>query len=89
MRLRLRRAGLSFNDRLFGIYDSGHLDATKLTAIIENLPPGISEIHLHPATAALEDPATAGWQPQAGTGRPARSAGAGGVAPGGNRPPWQ
>ncbi|HTY51318.1 MAG TPA: hopanoid biosynthesis-associated protein HpnK [Steroidobacteraceae bacterium] len=50
MRRRVRAAGLACNDRVFGIADSGGLDEQRLLAILEALPPGLSEIYLHPAT---------------------------------------
>ena len=66
LRLRLRRAGIPCNDRLYGIFAAGHLTADKLTAILTDLPAGVSEIHLHPAAGVWPgmDPATADWQPQ-------------------------
>jgi hypothetical protein len=47
---RMRRAGFECNDFLFGIYDCGHLDLDRWLRIIAALPPGVSEIHCHPAT---------------------------------------
>ena len=50
MKRRLRRAQIPHNDRLFGIAASGAMDESKLLAILERLPPGVTEIYLHPAT---------------------------------------
>ena len=50
MRRRVRAAGLACNDRIFGITDSGGLDEGRLLAILEALPPGLSEVYLHPGT---------------------------------------
>jgi hopanoid biosynthesis associated protein HpnK len=50
MRRRLRAHGIVYNDRLFGIARSGSLDEAALVELLENLPPGVSEIYLHPAT---------------------------------------
>jgi hopanoid biosynthesis associated protein HpnK len=47
---RMARAGFSSNQFLFGIYDSGRIDVTLLLGFIRHLPPGVSEIHCHPAT---------------------------------------
>ncbi len=50
MKRRLRNAHIPHNDRLFGIAASGAMDESKLLAILERLPPGVTEIYLHPAT---------------------------------------
>lgn len=50
MKRRLRRAQIPHNDRLFGIAASGAMDESKLLAILGRLPPGVTEIYLHPAT---------------------------------------
>ena len=49
MKLRLRRAQMPHNDRLFGIAASGAMDETKLLTILARLPQGVTEIYLHPA----------------------------------------
>ena len=49
MKARLRRAGVLYNDQVFGISCSGNLHERTLLAIIEELPPGVTEIYLHPA----------------------------------------
>jgi hopanoid biosynthesis associated protein HpnK len=50
MKRRLRIAKMPHNDHIFGVAASGAMDETKLLAILERLPPGVSEIYLHPAT---------------------------------------
>jgi hopanoid biosynthesis associated protein HpnK len=50
MKLRLRAHGIAFNDRVFGIACSGSMDEETLLAILARLPPGLSEIYMHPAT---------------------------------------
>jgi chitin disaccharide deacetylase len=50
MKKRLRSAGMSFNDQVFGIACSGSLDEQTLLRILGRLPPGVTEIYLHPAT---------------------------------------
>jgi hopanoid biosynthesis associated protein HpnK len=50
MKRRLRRAQILHNDRIFGVAASGAMDEAKLLAILERLPPGVTEIYLHPAT---------------------------------------
>jgi chitin disaccharide deacetylase len=49
MKRRLRMAKMLHNDRVFGIAASGAMDEMTLLAILARLPPGISEIYLHPA----------------------------------------
>lgn len=48
-RARLVRAGLVVPDQVFGLSWSGAMTAPRLRAIIARLPPGLSEIYLHPA----------------------------------------
>lgn len=62
MRLRLRRCGMVCNDQIFGIRDSGAMDETRLLQILGSLPPGVTEIYLHPAT--LSGRAVAASMPQ-------------------------
>jgi hypothetical protein len=50
MKFRLRRAQVFHNDRLFGISASGAIDEAGLLAMLAQLPHGVSEIYLHPAT---------------------------------------
>jgi hopanoid biosynthesis associated protein HpnK len=50
MKHRLRRAQVPYNDRVFGVAASGAMDEAKLLEIIDRLPPGVTEIYLHPAT---------------------------------------
>ncbi len=48
---RLRRAGLTVNDRVVGLANSGSFDASRMRAALAQLPEGLSEIYCHPATA--------------------------------------
>jgi hopanoid biosynthesis associated protein HpnK len=50
MRRRLRAAGLIHNDQLFGMGRSGAIDEATLIQALRALPPGVTEIYLHPAT---------------------------------------
>ncbi|MBV9103938.1 MAG: hopanoid biosynthesis-associated protein HpnK [Candidatus Eremiobacteraeota bacterium] len=52
MRSRARRAGLLCNDALFGMNDSGGMTSKRVRDIVNELPVGLSEIYLHPATRA-------------------------------------
>ena len=50
LRRRLRAAGVSAPDRVLGLRWSGQMTRTRLLALIRNLPHGLTEIYLHPAT---------------------------------------
>jgi hopanoid biosynthesis associated protein HpnK len=50
MRGMLRRAGVRHNDYLFGMADSGAMTLDLVLRFIRNLPPGVTELHFHPAT---------------------------------------
>ncbi len=47
---RVRRAGLRAPDQVFGLAWSGGMSAGRLGRLIPNLPHGLTEIYLHPAT---------------------------------------
>jgi hopanoid biosynthesis associated protein HpnK len=49
-RRRFRRAGMLVPDQVFGLRWSGAMTAERLLGLVRNLPPGLSEIYLHPAT---------------------------------------
>lgn len=59
MRTTLRRASLAHNDYIFGISCSGRLDEDTLVFILQRLPPGSSEIYLHPSTLTADARGTA------------------------------
>jgi chitin disaccharide deacetylase len=50
VRQRFKKAGLFMPNWVFGLRWSGAMTAPRLEGILENLPGGISEIYLHPAT---------------------------------------
>jgi hypothetical protein len=50
LRGRLRRAGLLVPDQVFGLAWSGAMTADRLAGLIGALPPGLTEIYLHPAS---------------------------------------
>jgi len=50
MKHRLDCAHVAHNDRVFGIATSGSMDEARLLEILSRLPPGATEIYLHPAT---------------------------------------
>ncbi len=47
---RLRRAGLTVNDRVAGLAASGAFDVSRMRAALSDLPEGLTEIYCHPAT---------------------------------------
>ncbi|HEX3754582.1 MAG TPA: hopanoid biosynthesis-associated protein HpnK [Rhizomicrobium sp.] len=50
LRHRLRAAGIATPHQVFGLAWSGAMTGPRLRGLIENLPLGLSEIYLHPAT---------------------------------------
>ena len=50
MRWRLDRAGVAYNDHVFGIRHSGGMDEAVMLDILRGLPDGLSEVYLHPAS---------------------------------------
>jgi hopanoid biosynthesis associated protein HpnK len=53
VRRRMRAAGMSVPDQVFGLAWSGALDTARLRGLIANLPDGLTEIYAHPATDDL------------------------------------
>jgi chitin disaccharide deacetylase len=53
LRQRFRAAGLLVPDHLFGLLWSGRMTRNRLAGLIRNLPHGLSEIYLHPATGSF------------------------------------
>ena len=51
MRWQVNRAGLVANDRFFGKTDDGAVDEALLLRLAAQLPAGVTELGLHPATA--------------------------------------
>jgi hopanoid biosynthesis associated protein HpnK len=50
MRARLDRAGVGYNDHVFGLRHSGGMDEAVMLDILRDLPDGLSEVYLHPAS---------------------------------------
>jgi hopanoid biosynthesis associated protein HpnK len=61
LRRRLRRAGLAFNDQVFGIAWSGAMVEERILALLPHLPPGVTELYCHPAVGTT--PALAAAMP--------------------------
>lgn len=51
LRSQIRHAGMKTNDHCFGLKWSGQMTAEKIRHLLPALPPGLSEIYFHPATA--------------------------------------
>jgi hopanoid biosynthesis associated protein HpnK len=49
LRWKLRRAGLTTNDQVFGLAWSGAMTEDRVFGLIPHLPDGVSEIYFHPA----------------------------------------
>ncbi len=49
VRARFRRAGVVMADQVFGLAWSGAMTSERVAGLIERLPPGLSELYLHPA----------------------------------------
>jgi len=49
-RTRFRRNGFLVPDRVYGLKWSGGMTLERVQAILDNLPEGLSEIYMHPAT---------------------------------------
>jgi hopanoid biosynthesis associated protein HpnK len=52
LRRRIRAAGLLAPDQVFGLQWSGNMTQGRLSGLLRNLPEGLSEIYLHPATGS-------------------------------------
>ena len=50
LRSRFRRAGIAAPDQVFGLAWSGAMRAGRLVGLLSNLPKGLTEIYMHPAT---------------------------------------
>lgn len=55
-RSRLRRAGIGANQWFFGLNDSGAVVRDRMIGFVQNLPAGVSEIGLHPASVQPTGP---------------------------------
>src|ERR1043166_747649 len=53
---RLRSAGIASNDWFFGKHDGGAIGRSWMLRLLERLPPGVSEIGLHPASRSWPPP---------------------------------
>jgi hopanoid biosynthesis associated protein HpnK len=56
LKLRLRKAGIGSNDWFFGLNDTGAVTRERMLGFVAQLPAGVSEIGLHPASGPLSGP---------------------------------
>ncbi len=55
MKKQCQTNNIKFNDIIYGLHDSGHMNIDKLVRIIPHISDGITEIYCHPATEQWED----------------------------------
>jgi hopanoid biosynthesis associated protein HpnK len=48
--------GMTANDQVFGLYDSGAMTEDRVLRLLDHLPEGVTEIYCHPATRRWEGP---------------------------------
>ena len=46
---------IKYNDTIYGLHDSGHMNIDKLVRIIPHITEGVTEMYLHPATERWDD----------------------------------
>ncbi len=46
---------INYNDSIFGLHDSGHMNIDKLIRILPHIEDGVTEIYAHPATERWDD----------------------------------
>lgn len=61
VRSRYRRVGVAVADQVFGLAWSGAMTQARVAGIVRNLPAGLSELYLHPATAGGFEGAAEGY----------------------------
>ena len=56
--------GINYNDTIYGLYDSGHMNIDTLIRILPHIEEGTTEIYMHPATERWEgiDPAATDYE---------------------------
>ena len=55
MKRKSRESNIHFNDFIYGLHDSGHMNVDTLIRILSHLPNGFSEIYSHPATGLPDE----------------------------------
>lgn len=62
LRWKARRAGLAAPDAVFGLAWSGVMTAERVAGLIQNLPGGLTEIYVHPATGGTFEGSAPGYR---------------------------
>ena len=62
VRSRFRKAGVLMADNVFGLAWSGAMTPQRVAGIVERLPPGLSEVYLHPALTSAFDGAVPAYR---------------------------
>jgi chitin disaccharide deacetylase len=60
MRGKLKAAGLTLNDYVFGVSDTGAMTENRILAYLDHLPDGVTELYAHPAMRIDGQPQTYG-----------------------------
>ena len=47
--------GIKYNDTIYGLHDSGHMNIDKLIRILPHIEEGVTEIYTHPATERWDE----------------------------------
>ena len=55
MKKKCKKNNIIFNDIIFGLHDTGHMNIEKLIRIIPHITNGITEIYAHPATKNIDN----------------------------------
>jgi hopanoid biosynthesis associated protein HpnK len=50
LRQQARRAGILTNDAIIGLGATGHMTPPRVQSLVDRLPPGVTELYVHPAT---------------------------------------
>lgn len=54
MQLQIERAGMLHNDAVLGLSDTGNMTPERVARLLEQLPPGVTELYFHPDTGNVE-----------------------------------
>ena len=64
MKKQCRIRNINYNDTIYGLHDTGHMNIDKLVRIIPHIADGVTEIYTHPATERWDgiDPAASNYE---------------------------
>ncbi len=55
LRRKIKAAGISYNDFVFGLGDTGRMELDRVLLYLQHLPPGVSEMYFHPAVRSCPE----------------------------------